>query len=86
MGNVFNSISHSFPRILFIFTCVDPYSENGFGSTTLLTTDPIWIRIHNTVLNRYEALQTMRVSVKVKQEAMEKGSVATGTDPKQIFC
>ena len=31
-----------------IFTCVDPYSEYGSGSTKFLITDPIWIWIHNT--------------------------------------
>ena len=33
-----------------IFTCVDPYSEYGSGSTKVLNTFryPIWIRIRNT--------------------------------------
>ena len=33
----------------YLFTCVDPYSEYGSGSIKLLNTDPIRIRIHNTV-------------------------------------
>ena len=34
-----------------IFTYVDPYSAYRYrsGSTKFLNTDPIWIRIHNTV-------------------------------------
>ena len=37
---------HLLPPFYPIFTCVDPYSENG--SRKLLNTDPIRIRIHKT--------------------------------------
>ena len=45
--------SAPFAFIYAIFTSVDldPYSEYGSGSTKLLNTDPIWIRIQNTGFN-----------------------------------
>ena len=38
-----------------------PYSECGSGSTKLLNTDPIWIRIHNTVNQISLAVHTVPV-------------------------
>ena len=35
---------------MFICPDPDPYSEYGSGSTKVVNTDPIWIRIHNIVL------------------------------------
>ena len=46
-----SSILHLLPLIYPIFACLDPdtFSECGSKSTKVLTTDSIWIRIHNTV-------------------------------------
>ena len=38
-----------FVYIYIFFFCMGPYSEYWYGSTKFLNTDPIWIRIHNTV-------------------------------------
>ena len=48
-GKFLSSISNFFPLINPIFTCVDPvpYLVYGSGSTKVLNTDPIWIRIHH---------------------------------------
>ena len=47
---LFSSILNLLPQMYPIFTCVDPdpYSDYGSGSTKLLNTTSIWIRIHNT--------------------------------------
>ena len=40
---------------LSFFTSVEPspYSKYEFGSTKLLNTDPVWIRIYNTACSSY---------------------------------
>ena len=47
---LFSFLNHILPLIYPMFTCVDSdsYSKYGSGSTKVLNTDPIWIRILNT--------------------------------------
>ena len=46
---LFSFLNHILPLIYPMFTCVDSdsYSKYGSGSTKVLNTDPIWIRIHH---------------------------------------
>ena len=52
MGNFGLKLCTFFASIYPIFTCLDlnPYSDYGSGSTKVLITSPIWIRIHNTLV------------------------------------
>ena len=47
---LFSFLNHILPLIYPMFTYVDSdsYSKYGSGSTKVLNTDPIWIRIHKT--------------------------------------
>ena len=51
----------TFASNLFYFTWMnpDPYLEYGSWSTKLLNTDPIWIRIHNTVFKNIQLFRTV---------------------------
>ena len=66
-GEFLPSIIHLWPPIYPTVTCVDPISEYGSGSTKMLNTDPIWIRIHNPWDNW--ALKKVFTPIRITQTA-----------------
>ena len=68
-----SSILHHLPLSYTLFTCLDPdpYSEYGSESTKVPNTDPIWIRIHDTVPEKGPLLVEQAEPLLVRQQALQ---------------